>query len=98
MFNYNLFKTIYDTSNTLKSVVDDFNQETIVLKTEKQAEKDKTDKFLISKKNIFKIVDKKILARPIFEKIVILLFQKLPKIFKNPKNSFFPQNWKKSRK
>jgi hypothetical protein len=40
MFNYNLFKTIYDTSDTLKSVVDDFNQETIVLKTEKQAEKD----------------------------------------------------------
>jgi hypothetical protein len=42
MFNYNLFKTIYDTSNTLKNVVDDFNQETIVLKTEKQAEKDPT--------------------------------------------------------
>ena len=39
-FNYNLFKTIYDTSDILKNVVDDFNQETIVLKTEKQAKKD----------------------------------------------------------
>jgi hypothetical protein len=39
-FSYNLFKTIYDNSQTLKSVVDDFDQEKIVLKTEKQAEKD----------------------------------------------------------
>ena len=39
-FNYNLFKTIYDKSETLKNVVDDFDQEKIVLKTEKQAEKD----------------------------------------------------------
>ena len=39
-FNYNLFKSLYDASNTLKSVVDDFDQDKIVLKTEKQAEKD----------------------------------------------------------
>ena len=39
-FNYDLFKTIYDNSQTLKNVVDDFDQEKIVLKTEKQAEKD----------------------------------------------------------
>jgi len=39
-FSYNLFKTIYDSSETLKNVVDDFDQEKIVLKTEKQAEKD----------------------------------------------------------
>ena len=32
-FNYNLFKTIYDNSETLKNVVDDFDQEKIVLKT-----------------------------------------------------------------
>ena len=41
-FNYNLFKTLYDGSNTLKSVVDDFDQDKIILKTEKQAEKDPT--------------------------------------------------------
>ena len=39
-FNYNLFKTLYDSSEILKSVVDDFDQEKIILKTEKQAEKD----------------------------------------------------------
>jgi hypothetical protein len=39
-FNYNLFKTLYDGSDTLKSVVDDFDQDKIILKTEKQAEKD----------------------------------------------------------
>ena len=39
-FNYDLFKTIYDNGDTLKNVVDDFDQEKIVLKTEKQAEKD----------------------------------------------------------
>jgi hypothetical protein len=39
-FNYNLFKNLYDGSDTLKSVVDDFDQERIILKTEKQAEKD----------------------------------------------------------
>jgi hypothetical protein len=50
MFNYNLFKTIYDTSDTLKSVVDDFNQETIVLKTEKQAEKDPAMDLVITMK------------------------------------------------
>jgi hypothetical protein len=39
-FNYNLFKTIYDNSETLKNVVDDFDKEKIVVKTDKQAEKD----------------------------------------------------------
>ena len=39
-FNYNLFKTIYDQSETLKNVVDDFDQEKVVVKTAKQAEKD----------------------------------------------------------
>ena len=39
-FNYDLFKAIYDNGDTLKNVVDDFDQEKIVLKTEKQAEKD----------------------------------------------------------
>jgi len=39
-FNYNLFKRIHDKGTALKNVVDDFNQEKIVLKTEKQAEKD----------------------------------------------------------
>jgi len=39
-FNYDLFKTIFNKSETLKNVVDDFDQEKIVLKTEKQAEKD----------------------------------------------------------
>jgi hypothetical protein len=39
-FNYNLFKSIHDRGTALKNVVDDFNQEKIVLKTEKQAEKD----------------------------------------------------------
>jgi hypothetical protein len=40
MFNYNLFKSMYDSSDVLKSVVDDFDQEKVILKTEKQAEKD----------------------------------------------------------
>ena len=39
-FNYDLFKSIYDNGDTLKNAVDDFDQEKIVLKTEKQAEKD----------------------------------------------------------
>jgi hypothetical protein len=41
-FNYNLFKQMYDQGTTLKNVVDDFDQEKIVLKTEKQAEKEPT--------------------------------------------------------
>jgi hypothetical protein len=40
MFNYELFKRMYDGSETLKSVVDDFNNEKIILKTDKEAEKD----------------------------------------------------------
>ena len=39
-FNYELFKKIYDSGDTLKSVVDDFDQDKIILKTDKQAEKD----------------------------------------------------------
>jgi|TARA_A100001015_G_scaffold53606_1_gene58746 LPS O-antigen subunit length determinant protein (WzzB/FepE family) len=39
-FNYSLFKQMYDSSETLKSVVDDFDQEKIILKTEKEMEKD----------------------------------------------------------
>ena len=39
-FNYNLFKSMYDQSEALKSVVDDFNQDKIVLKTEKEMAKD----------------------------------------------------------
>jgi len=39
-FNYNLFKSIHDKGTALKNVVKDFNQEKVVLKTEKQAEKD----------------------------------------------------------
>jgi len=39
-FNYALFKSIHDKGTALKNVVDDFDQEKIVLKTEKQAEKD----------------------------------------------------------
>ena len=38
-FNYNLFKSIHDKGTALKNVVADFNQEKIVLKTDKQAEK-----------------------------------------------------------
>ena len=44
-FNYNLFKSLYDRSDALKSVVDDFDQEKIVLNTEKQAEKDQAMDF-----------------------------------------------------
>lgn len=44
-FNYQLFKKMYDDSDALKSVVDDFNQEKIVLKTEKEMEKDEPMNF-----------------------------------------------------
>ena len=39
-FNYNLFKSIHDKGTALKNVVADFNQDKIILNTEKQAEKD----------------------------------------------------------
>ena len=39
-FNHLLFKQMYDTSDTLKNIIDDFNIEKIVLKTEKNAETD----------------------------------------------------------
>ena len=39
-FTYELFKRMYDSGNVLKNIVDDFDQEKIVLKTEKDAEKD----------------------------------------------------------
>ena len=39
-FSYALFKNLYDSGETLKNVVKDFDQEKIVLKTEKDAETD----------------------------------------------------------
>mgnify|MGYP001163517675 CR=1 FL=1 len=39
-FNYDLFKKMYDEGQKLKNVVADFDQEKIVLKTEKEAESD----------------------------------------------------------
>tara|TARA_B100000475_G_C14787164_1_gene226003 strand:- start:105 stop:455 length:351 start_codon:yes stop_codon:yes gene_type:complete len=39
-FNYDVFKSMYDTGQTLKNVVADFNQEKIVIKTDKEAEDD----------------------------------------------------------
>jgi hypothetical protein len=39
-FNYDVFKRLYDTGETLKNVIDDFDRETIILKTEKEAEND----------------------------------------------------------
>lgn len=39
-FNYEVFKNLYDNGKTLKSVVADFNQDKIVVKTEKDAEAD----------------------------------------------------------
>ena len=39
-FGYDLFKRMYDTSETLKSVVKDFDQEKIVLATDKDAQDD----------------------------------------------------------
>ncbi len=39
-FSYDLFKRLFDTSKTLKNVVKDFNQEKIVLATDKDTEED----------------------------------------------------------
>lgn len=39
-FNFQLFKALYDKGELLKNIIDDFNQEKIILKTEKEAEKD----------------------------------------------------------
>ena len=39
-FNYDVFKRMYYTGKTLKNVVADFNQEKIVIKTDKEAEDD----------------------------------------------------------
>ena len=39
-FSYDLFKHLYDSGETLKNVVKDFDNEKIVLKTEKDAETD----------------------------------------------------------
>ena len=44
-FNYDLFKTIYDNSEALKNVVKDFDQEKIIVRTEKDAEADPTMDF-----------------------------------------------------
>ena len=39
-FNYDLFKKLYDGGNVLKNIVDNFDNEKITLKTDKQSEKD----------------------------------------------------------
>ena len=39
-FSYDLFKNLYDSGEALKNIVKDFDQEKIVLKTEKDAETD----------------------------------------------------------
>ena len=39
-FNYELFKKMYDQSEALKSVVDDFNNDKIVIRTDKEMQKD----------------------------------------------------------
>ncbi len=39
-FNYDVFKKLYDTGKVLKNIVADFNQEKIIIKTEKEAEAD----------------------------------------------------------
>ena len=39
-FNYDVFKRIYDQDGDLKNVVADFDNEKIVIKTDKEAEKD----------------------------------------------------------
>jgi len=39
-FNYDVFKRIYDTDGDLKNVVADFDSEKIIVKTDKEAEKD----------------------------------------------------------
>ena len=39
-FSYDLFKHLYDSGDTLKNIVKDFDNEKLVLKTEKDAETD----------------------------------------------------------
>ena len=39
-FNYDVFKKLYDQGKTLKNVVADFDQEKIIIKTDKEAEAD----------------------------------------------------------
>ena len=39
-FSYDLFKNLYDSGETLKNIIKDFDQEKIVLKTERDAETD----------------------------------------------------------
>ncbi len=39
-FNYDVFKRMYDTDDDLKNVVADFDNEKIVVKTEREADKD----------------------------------------------------------
>ena len=41
-FNYDVFKRIYDADGDLKNVVSDFDNQKIVVKTDKEAEKDPT--------------------------------------------------------
>ena len=39
-FNYDVFKKLYDQGKTLKNVVADFDEEKIIIKTDKEAEAD----------------------------------------------------------
>ena len=39
-FNYDVFKTLYDKDQDLKNIVADFDQEKIVIKTDKESEAD----------------------------------------------------------
>ena len=39
-FNYEVFKKMYDQDNDLKNIVADFDQDKIVVKTDKEADKD----------------------------------------------------------
>jgi len=39
-FNYSIFKNLYDQGTVLKNIVDNFDQEKITLKTDKQSEKE----------------------------------------------------------
>ena len=39
-FNYEVFKKMYDQDNDLKNIVADFDQDKIIIKTDKEAEKD----------------------------------------------------------
>ena len=39
-FNYDVFKKMYDQDNDLKNLISDFDQEKVIIKTDKEMEKD----------------------------------------------------------